>query len=231
MKIPDGAYLGSSDDPFRYLSGEEARPFSGRVEVLTAEGAGLLLVREGECIAACYREKDRELRGGDAITYLMQRKGEGRGEPRFIQYRYTPDEVAVAEKYCLNRGFSTQKKGISRPGPGGRIEEGALSRLVELPGVRAVLVFFEGFPIQSLGDMDPEQAAAAGEDFLRAARKMSRDIHVGEPQQVTLEGDRGIFIIIHDGDLSLCVMAEADAHLGLLRLALKSLQQKVTLGG
>jgi len=227
MKFPRGTYLGVVEDPLVDSASEEKAPFSGKIEVLTAGGTGLFLVKDGEVIAACYHEDGRELQGNEAFTYL---KGGMEGmslRPRFIQFRYGPEELALAEELCIERGLSLGKDRITKRIPQARLDDEALARFLGLQGVRAVLTFFEGFPVQTAGKGDFEQIAAVGEDFIRIAGKVAGDIDLGAPENVILEGSRGICVIAQYGDLSLCVLSDRETHLGMIRLEISTLLKRM----
>ncbi|MDI9632463.1 MAG: roadblock/LC7 domain-containing protein [Methanolinea sp.] len=227
MKFPRGTYIGVARDPLTDAASGGTKPFSGRVEVLTATGAGLFLVREGEVIAACYREKGRELHGKEALAYVMGGRGGDALEARFIQYRYGPEELALALELCSERGLSVGAKGAPAPSPGTRLDEKALQRLAGLRGVRAVIAFFEGFPVQTAGTGDFEKIAALGEDFMRSAAKVAGEIELFGLEQVTVEGPGGVCLFARDGDLSFCVLADRTAHLGMIRLALGTVRKEM----
>jgi len=111
--------------------------------------------------------------------------------PRFVQYRYGPEELALAEELSIEEGLSLMKEGATKRMPQARLDDEELARLLKLPGVRAVLTSFEGFPVQNVGEGDFEQIAAMGEDLIRSAGKVAGDIDLGCPESVTLEGTEG----------------------------------------
>ncbi|MDD1654842.1 MAG: roadblock/LC7 domain-containing protein, partial [Methanomicrobiales archaeon] len=76
----------------------------------------------------------------------------------------------------------------------------------------------------SVGKADFDQVAANAEDLLRAGTKIASDIHIGGLHQIILESAGGKLIISPFGDLNLCVFTDADANLGLIRVAIRSLQ-------
>ncbi len=117
-----------------------------------------------------------------------------------------------------------------KQGPGlspATLDDGRLDRLLQLPGIIAFSVFFEGFPVQSRGEVDPEQIAAAAEDMLRAGKKVARDMYIGVFSQVVLEGNDGKCIIAPFGDMFVCLITSAGANLGLIRLAIASIQAEL----
>lgn len=227
MKFPRGTYIGVVRDPLVDAASGGTKPFSGRVEVLTAMGAGLFLVRDGEVIAACYREKGRELHGKDALAYVMEGRGGDSLNARFIQYRYGPEEMALAIELCSDRGLSIGTKGAPAPSRRARLDEKALQRLAGLRGVRAVIAFFEGFPVQTAGTGDFEKIAALGEDFMRSAAEVAGEIDLFGLEQVIVEGPGGVCLFARDGDLSFCILADRTAHLGMIRLALGTIRKEM----
>jgi len=105
------------------------------------------------------------------------------------------------------------------------LEDKRLLRIQKQPGVLAVIAFFEGFAVKSMGSEDFEQVAAVAEDFLRAGEKMAGDMKIGALGQIILEAGERKCIIVPYGDLFLCLFTRADANLGLIRLALRNLQE------
>jgi predicted regulator of Ras-like GTPase activity (Roadblock/LC7/MglB family) len=104
------------------------------------------------------------------------------------------------------------------------LDEAKMEKIMRQPGVIAVSVFQEGFAVQSVGKADFDQVAANAEDLLRAGTKIASDIHIGTLHQIILESAGGKLIISPYGDLNLCVFTDADANLGLIRVAIRSLQ-------
>jgi len=104
------------------------------------------------------------------------------------------------------------------------LDEKKIEKIMRQPGVIAVSVFQEGFAVQSVGQADFDQVAANAEDLLRAGTKIASDIRIGSLHQIILESAGGKLIISPYGDLNLCVFTDADANLGLIRVAIRSLQ-------
>ena len=107
------------------------------------------------------------------------------------------------------------------------LDQSKLKKILSQPGVIAVSAFFEGFPVQSMGDADFEHVAASAEDFMRAGVKIAEDMSAGPLEQMILETAEHKFIIAPCGDLFLCVFTTADTQLGLIRVVLKSIQSEV----
>ena len=104
------------------------------------------------------------------------------------------------------------------------LDDKRLQVIQRQPGILAVLAFYEGFPVKSIGNGDFEQVAAIAEDFLRAGERITNDMRMGVLDQITLEAGDKKCIIVPYGDLSLCIITRADANLGLIRLAIRHLQ-------
>lgn len=104
------------------------------------------------------------------------------------------------------------------------LDDNRLQVIQRQPGVLAVLAFYEGFPVKSVGNGDFEQVAAIAEDFLRAGERITTDMRLGVLDQITLEAGEKKCIIVPYGDLSLCMITRAGANLGLIRLAIRHLQ-------
>lgn len=105
------------------------------------------------------------------------------------------------------------------------MDEQRLLNIQKQPGILAVLAFYEGFPLFSAGNGDFEQIAAIAEDFLRAGKKITQDMRMGTLGQITLEAGEKKCIIVPHGDLSLCLVTQSDINLGMVRLAIRTLQK------
>ena len=106
-------------------------------------------------------------------------------------------------------------------------DEARLLKIRNQPGVIAVSAFFEGFPVQSVGEEDFEHVAALSEDFLRAGSKVACELGIGSVDQLILETAQNKCIIAPCGDLSLCVLTRSDAQLGLIRVLLQGIQKEL----
>ena len=112
------------------------------------------------------------------------------------------------------RRQNRQKQPGNHPGHPRILDESKLQKILSQPGVIAVSAFFEGFPVQSMGDADFEHVAASAEDFMRAGVKIAEDMKAGPLEQMILETAENKFIIAPCGDLFLCVFTTADTQLG-----------------
>ncbi|MBP2145974.1 putative regulator of Ras-like GTPase activity (Roadblock/LC7/MglB family) [Methanofollis sp. W23] len=231
MTLPDGQSFGSMTAPL-----EEVLPFTSAfqavVRLRSENGEGFILSDEGNPVAAGYQDDDRALRGGAALEYLS-------AEPSLSSElsRYGPDEYALALAWCEEGGYVIGEEETTEPGTGeehppdadpgeGAIPEldrEALNLVLSQPGVKAVSAFYEGFAVHSVGAADFERVAAISEDLLRASSRIAGDMEMGALDQIILETPGGKLIIAPVGDLSVCVLTKANANLGLVRIALKSL--------
>jgi predicted regulator of Ras-like GTPase activity (Roadblock/LC7/MglB family) len=106
------------------------------------------------------------------------------------------------------------------------LDDKRLESIQRQPGVLAVLAFYEGFAVKSVGSGDFEQVAAVAEDFLRAGEKIVSDMKMGSLSQITLEAGDKKCIVVPYGDLFLCLLTRGDVNLGLIRLMVRHLQGK-----
>lgn len=225
MSLPEGTYAGIASVPVQDEQPDGTRPFTGRVEVQAGDGSGVLLIEAGSVIAAYFDNRTRYYRGKEVITHLMHSAESGDFKIRYVQYRYSAAEVEEAKKICQVEGlFMQETSEPSRAPRGSGLDDVQLNRLFSQQGVRAVSVFFEGFPVQSIGDGDFEQVAAMAEDFLRAGKKMAANLRMGLLDQIILESDERKCIIAPYGDLYLCLLTDSRANLGLIRLAIHTIQ-------
>lgn len=100
-----------------------------------------------------------------------------------------------------------------------------LEAIQRQPGVLAVLAFYEGFSVKSMGSGDFDLVAAVAEDFLRSGEKIVLDMKMGEISQITLEAGDKKCIVVPYGDLFLCLLTKSDVNLGLIRLMVRHLQK------
>jgi len=147
---------------------------------------------------------------------------EEKGEPAVL-----PDEVEIRvprpqrKKVEIIRVPKKPEKPLREPP---LLDEKMIQKILKQPGVIAVSTFFEGFAVQSAGRADFEQVAANAEDLFRAGKKIAREIDIGPLNQIILETGRGKLVIAPHGDLNVCIFTEPDANLGLIRVAIKSMQ-------
>ncbi|MCK9307003.1 MAG: roadblock/LC7 domain-containing protein [Methanoculleus sp.] len=216
--LPNGVSLGRMQGPLAALASISPH-FTGAVRVSGPNGTGFLLVQGGNPYAAAFEDTARDLllSGDKAYSHLL-----GQPSLNYELIAYTAEETEAARETSGEMGCLVSKDGdAARNGSGG---VDGLEQVARQPGVIAVSVFHEGFALQSLGTADFEQVAAIAEDLLRAGTRITADMAMGDLSQMILETPAGKLIIAPHGDLSLCILAKPDANLGLIRLAIRGMQ-------
>jgi len=233
MILPRGAPAGVLKGPLQNESVGLVQTFSGLIYVVSEEGTGLILMEEGKLIAACYEGKKGRLGGIEAVERMNHPLAFFGGKKQDLKlYRYNVQEFEEALALCASNGLVVPpEKQVQITAIPSGLDERKLNNILRQPGVLAVSAFFEGFPVQSLGDADFEQVAAMAEDLLRAGLKMIANMRIGRLEQILLETSEGKFIIAPFGDLFLCLYTAPEANLGLIRLALQSLHDDVAYSG
>ncbi len=221
MKLPEGTRIGllkaTLDEAIPYTAA-----FCGALEVTAEQGKGFLLVDRGTITAAYLNGTGGSFRGRSALVRLAEEPS-----PEFGIRKYTPEEYVDALSICSAERLLVPEEPGATDTPPRILDEGKMRKILGQPGIRAVSAFFEGFAVQSLGDADFDQVAALAEDLLRAGTKIAADMRIGMLDQIILETVSGKIVIAPYGDLYLCVLADADTNLGLIRVALKGLQSEV----
>jgi predicted regulator of Ras-like GTPase activity (Roadblock/LC7/MglB family) len=241
MKLPAGTESGVIANPHDEGLIPYLMAFRGAIEIDTGRGQGFILTENGNLIAAYFRNDTRTYRGKTALEYLMANPSKTpASQQKFVLKAYGDQDFAEALKICTGAGLLVSEKpaepkleqrtGISPEMPKSTptlLDEVTLKKIITLPGVLAVSAFFEGFPVQSLGDANFEHIAALAEDLIRAGTRIAQDMSIGDPDQLILETPTHKFIIVPCGDLFLCIITNGDAQLGLIRVILKSIQSEV----
>ena len=98
-----------------------------------------------------------------------------------------------------------------------------LAPLVRLRGVRAVVVASEDDALVIAAhthvDVDPDALAAFGVSLVRRARLAGVEIGAGAPTVIALEAEGGRLIAAVREELLVLVLADEEAHEGLVRLS------------
>jgi predicted regulator of Ras-like GTPase activity (Roadblock/LC7/MglB family) len=220
MNLPEGSIIGT----VRATPASAALLLASSrgVMELTGEGsAGFILMDRGVQVAAYFWDGRETFSGAPALDLFSS----ARDEPKDLRLRsYTDEEFREAVAIARKERLLLQEVPAPAPVP---LDEHRLEKILKLPGILAVAAFSEGFAVFSKGKADFEQIAAVAEDLLRAGRKISSDIGTGGLEQVILETSGGKFIIAPCGDLYLCLLAESDANLGLIRVVIRDMQSGV----
>jgi len=245
MKFPAGTDGGTISNPQDEGFIRELMSFVGAIEIQTGPGHGFILTDKGKLVSAYFRSDLGEFRGKEALSHMTM-DSDGTEEQTFSLRKYDPSEFSLAvrisreERLLLLDGEPAQKEAApatpppaapaaAKPAvPPELLDETRLRKIIVQPGVIAVSAFFEGFPVQSIGDADFEHVAASAEDFWRAGMKIAQEMKIGNLDQLILETAQNKFIIAPCGDLYLCIFTTAEAQLGLIRVVLKSIQKEIT---
>lgn len=226
MKLPAGTDSGVITNPQDEEAIQQLMAFSGAIEIDTGMGHGFILADRGTLVAAYFKDMSGSYRGKPAIDHLGLVQSDDAGyQQTFTLRSYDPEEFQRAFGICNGEGL-----GLAEPQKGSvaglpnLLDETRLRKMLSLPGIIAISVFHEGFSVQSLGNADFEHVAALAEDLLRAGIKITNEMEIGGLDQLILETATNKIIIAPCGDLFLCVFSKEDAQLGLLRLAIKNLQ-------
>jgi len=235
MKFPQGTSEGSVINPQEDGLFKHLMTFCGAIEVQTGPGQGAIVTDNGRLVAAYYEDETGLLRGQDALDRIA-RETEQFISPNstFNLKQYTRDEmneaisVAAKENLLIKESTSTDFPSTGCPEKSPRlINEESIKKISGQPGVIAVSVFYEGFPVQSTGTADFEHVAVLAEDLMRAGTRIAGEMEIGTPDQLILETAGNKLIIAPCGDLFLCVFTTADAHLGLIRVLIRKIQSEI----
>jgi len=237
MKLPAGTDGGTITNPQEEGLTQYLLDFRGAIEIDTSSGHGFIITENGNLIAAYFRNRDGAFRGKAALSHMISESGEGGDSPQsFTLRKYSPAEFSQAYQVATTENLLILEKQAEEPVPEpdldaervpAHLDEENLKKIVSLPGVIAVSAFFEGFPVQSIGDADFEHVAALAEDLMRAGLKIAQEMKIGVPDQLILETTDNKLIIAPCGDLNLCVFTTSDAQLGMIRVILRSIQQEI----
>ena len=246
MKLPAGTDGGTITNPRDETFFDELEAFRGAVEIRTPMGKGFILVDKGRLQAALFRTDTDSYQGGSALSSMTMGSGDAEYVQTFHFRIYNDEEFARALDLCVQSGLLIVSEETPAPAapkappvktaektrepsgvPPEFLDQSKLQKIMSQPGVIAVSAFFEGFPVQSMGDADFEKVAASAEDFMRSGVKIASEMNAGPLDQMILETAENKFIIAPCGDLFLCVFTTADTQLGLIRVVLKSIQSEM----
>jgi len=226
MKLPVGTDGGVIANPQEEGGNQKLMALQGAIEIDTQLGQGFLLTNHGALIAAYFKDMSGSFKGKFALDHMSSVQSDEAGYRQTFRLRlYSEDEFQRAVEVCDSEGLMLVEQKTGEPAhPPNLLDEIKLKKILTLPGVIAISAFFEGFSVQSLGKADFEHVAALAEDLLRAGFKITREMEIGELDQLILETATNKIIIAPCGDLFVCVFTQNDAQLGLVRVAIKNLQ-------
>jgi predicted regulator of Ras-like GTPase activity (Roadblock/LC7/MglB family) len=243
MIFPTGTVSETITNPTK----EELLPyletFQGIIEIETEHGHGFVLNKNGNLVGAYFKKNNYGIfRGKPALLHLAIESSGSSDSPKVFKVRkYTLEEFSRAVQNSQKEGVLINEVSYSINTPDSDLKnyplakcpeflnETSLEKLKNLTGVIAVSTFFDGFPIQCIGDADFDHTAASAEDLMRQGTKITQDLKIGSLDQIILETNDNKFIIAPCGDLHVCVFTTADAHLGLIRVVLKSIQSEISM--
>jgi predicted regulator of Ras-like GTPase activity (Roadblock/LC7/MglB family) len=216
--------------------------FRGLIEIETEHGHGFILNENGKLAGAYFKKNNNGIfRGKTALLHLaIESTGNPESPKTFKVRKYTEEEFSRSVQISREEGLLIKGTSHGMTGPDQDIKinkiskfpdylnETTLKKIKNLAGVIAVSAFFDGFSIQCIGEADFEHVAASAEDLMREGTKIAHELKIGSLDQIILETDENKFIIAPCGDLNLCVFTTADAHLGLIRVILKSIQSEIS---
>jgi predicted regulator of Ras-like GTPase activity (Roadblock/LC7/MglB family) len=212
-----GTFSGTLEDIQPFTS-----PLIGVLYVVGNPGEGFLLIDKGKFVASLFHTSTSEMKGNAAYELMV-----GEQALDFEMRKYTPEEFSEARETCAKEGlliaYDENGKLLRKVTSG----EWNLDKIKRQPGVLAVSAFHEGFAVQSTGNADFEQVAAVAEDLLRTGKKIAGDLAIEPLNQLILETPHGKFIIAPYGDINICIFTEADANLGLIRMAIRNIQSEI----
>jgi predicted regulator of Ras-like GTPase activity (Roadblock/LC7/MglB family) len=221
MNLPDGTHIGYIANPLKEEDVQQIIGLTGAIQITTGHGQGFILIDQGKLIAASFTTSSRIYKGAQALEIINA------GAPENMELRqYNAEEFSTAIDACRKGGMLLLEEPGSQPAISDLLDESKLKKILKQPGVIAVSAFSEGFAVYSLGSADFDQVAAMAEDLLRAGTKIASDIKLGKIDQIILETGSGKLIIAPYGDLYLCVYTDPDANIGLIRMALRILQDQ-----
>lgn len=198
--------------------------FSGCIVIESNGAKGFILAETGTPIAAAYVAEDLKLSGKSAYEEMVNKDS-----LTCALNKYSSEELDEAKNLVLDSfGFDmsdlTGDTESAERSFDDLLSEKPLESILKQPGVKAVSVFFEGFALHSVGDADFEQVAALSEDLVRSANQITSDLGMDSATQLILETPEGKLIISPVGDLFICILAENDSQLGLIRLAIQTIK-------
>jgi predicted regulator of Ras-like GTPase activity (Roadblock/LC7/MglB family) len=225
IRLPGGNFAGfiapSVEEEPLQLQG-----FCGIIEIVSDLSEGFLLLDQGEIAAAYFKDQTGNFKSLEADRRIDALPPDAWTTSRLALYSYTPGELEEALNQCRREGLLLTAK---QPEKALRVRrpwsEQDLERILSLPGVLAVSTFNDGFSVQSLGDGDPDQLAAVAEDLLRAGSRVVEELRTGRLDQVILESGSRKLILVPREDLHIAILTGGDVNLGLIRIALRRLQQ------
>ena len=245
MKLPYGNFITETKKPIPDVLREFSKNFRGCIHVFRMEDGrsseGFILIEDGNVLASAYNMLSTiTLYQMNALERMLSLK-----DTRLKVFSFSekdksellesyPDSVIVgqtnggdiAEEVLENEVDEVSDDSLEKQAVP---YESMLSTVLLLPGVVAAALVADGFPIFQKGEqqVDFEHIAVATEDIVRSGTRIATELQLGSTEQIILETPEYKAIIAPIDDMFLCVLAKADANLGLVRLSIKNVQNTV----
>ena len=244
MKLPYGNFIAETKKPIPEVLREYSKNFRGCIHVFRMEDGraseGFILIEDSNVLASAYNMLSTiTLYQMNALERMLSLK-----ETRLKVYSYSEKEKSQLLESYPDAVIVGQVKKDEKPEDAQYEEadvsddpvekqavpyESMLSTVLLLPGVVAAALVADGFPIFQKGEqqVDFEHIAVATEDIVRSGTRIATELQLGSTEQIILETPEYKAIIAPIDDMFLCVLAKADANLGLVRLSIKNVQNTV----
>lgn len=239
MKIPDGKFIAETEKPIPEALKEYGQDFRGCIYVRHNEngrsGEGFIIIEDGNVLASAYMTMGITLYQLNALERMMSLD-----EVKLRVYTYTDkDKAQVLAGYPDSViGGVPIKTDEREPEDADEIPaelepisipyDMLLSTVAQLPGIIAVALVADGFPVYQQGQqVDFEHIAVATEDMVRLGTRISTELQLGTVDEIILETPSSKVVIAPINDMFLCVLTAADTNLGLVRLSIKNAQNNM----
>jgi len=235
VKIPEGSFVAETEESIPVVLKKYGHDFRGCIHLTHGENGkgseGFILVEDGNVLASAYSTLGIMLYQMNALDRMISSK-----DVRLTVHSYSEDEkYLVLEKYPdaaigdVPPRPEAEKPAADKPeaeAEGERISyDLLLSAVVQLPGVIATALVADGLPVYQQGEqIDFDHIAVATEDMVRSGARIASELQLGITDEIILETPSNKVVIAPINDMFLCVLTEANANLGLLRLSIKNAQ-------
>ena len=195
MRLPAGIVEEAVINPQKEGFLQYLTTFRGLLEIITDSGHGIILNDYGKLVGAYLKNNDAIFRGKSALYHMIESDELTDTREKFNLRKYSETEFSRAVQISRDEGLLINILQSSPPDSDlptevcrnlelpHRLDRKMLKKIKNLNGVIAVSAFFEGFPIQCIGDADFEHVAASAEDLMRAGTKIAQDMKIGSLDQ------------------------------------------------
>ena len=227
MNLPEGKPMAESSDAVADLLKQYGQQFKGCIRVYRQEqgpgSEGFILIDNGTVLAAALSSQGINLHQLDALYRMMTLEGV---KSQIVEL--TDDQITAAIRDMPETAINSAANAPAKQAPPVAREKGEydriLSLITSLPGVTAGAFVADGLPVFQQGKADFEHIAAATEDMVRTGARIADELQFGPSEQIIIETPGYKVIIAPVSDMFLCVLANAEANLGLIRLNIRGAQ-------